>query len=88
MLCSFFLDRRVEEKENKLLHWINMNYSLALDWAMKHKKQVVTIAITTVLVSLALFPFLGSEFIPRLDEEALVAEAGVVGADRDSHAPF
>ncbi len=74
VLCSFFLDRRVEEKENKLLHWINMSYSLALDWAMNHKKKVVTIAITTVLVSLALFPFLGSEFIPRLDEEALAIE--------------
>ena len=80
-LCTFFLGRHVEEKENKLLNGIRNIYRPTLDLALAHPKRVVAIALGTVLTSFTLFPFLGSEFIPRLDEESIsiqtVRPAGV-----------
>ncbi len=70
-LCSFFLGRHVEEKENKIFHFFLHNYKQTLAWTLTHQKRVVTIALGSVLISFVLFPFLGSEFIPRLDEESL-----------------
>lgn len=70
-LCSFFLGRHVEEKENKVLNVIRRAYRPTLEWAMKYPKKVVTFAVVSVLISFSVFPFLGSEFIPRLDEESL-----------------
>lgn len=71
VLCSFFLGKHVEEKENKILNFVHRKYKPALAWAMAHPKKVVTRATVAVVLSFMLFPFLGSEFIPRLDEESL-----------------
>ncbi len=70
-LCSIFLGRHVVEKENKAFHYLLERYQQTLAWAMSHQRRVVMIALTCVLVSLLFFPLLGSEFIPRLDEESL-----------------
>ncbi|MGH7198272.1 MAG: efflux RND transporter permease subunit, partial [Candidatus Omnitrophota bacterium] len=70
-LCSFFLGRHVEEKENKIVSFLNRKYSGALRWTMAHSKKVVWVAVLSVVLSFIAFPFLGSEFIPRLDEESL-----------------
>ena len=71
VLCSFFLGRHVEEKENKIMKFLHGHYKPSLEWALRYPKKTVVIACTTVLVSFGLFPFLGSELIPRLDEESL-----------------
>lgn len=71
VLCSFFLGRHVEEKENKIMKFLHHHYKSSLEWALAYPKKTVGIAFMMVLVSFALFPFLGSEFIPRLDEESL-----------------
>ena len=39
-----------------------------LDWALERKKLVVGSAIVLLLASLSLFPFLGKEFMPQLQE--------------------
>ncbi len=71
VLCSFFLGRHVEEKENKILRFIHERYKPTLDWAIAHPKKVIFRVLVLVVISFSLFPFLGSEFIPRLDEESL-----------------
>ena len=70
-LCSFFLGKHVEEKENKIMAFLNSWYSSSLAWVMKHSKKIILLAAVSVVLSFILFPFLGSEFIPRLDEESL-----------------
>lgn len=71
VLCSFFLGRHVEEKENKIMSFIHKRYKPVLDWSTAHPKKVMVRVLILLVVSFALFPFLGSEFIPRLDEESL-----------------
>lgn len=71
VLCSFFLGRHVEEKENKLLNFIHRQYRPALAWAIAHPKKILIRSSFIVAASFILLPFLGSEFMPRLDEESL-----------------
>lgn len=70
-LCSFFLGRHVEEKENKIMRFFHSWYHPLLDWAISHPKKVMIRVLVLLVISFALFPLLGSEFIPRLDEESI-----------------
>ncbi len=74
VFCSLFLGRHVVEKENRILQFLQTRYKKALTWAMEHPKKVIVRSGIAVLISFTLFPFLGSEFIPRLDEESLAIE--------------
>ncbi|MDD5672050.1 MAG: CusA/CzcA family heavy metal efflux RND transporter, partial [Candidatus Omnitrophica bacterium] len=71
VLCSFFLGRHVEEKENKIMKFLHQRYAALLDRVMAHKRKTCLIAMGIVAVSVCLMPFLGSVFIPRLDEESI-----------------
>lgn len=74
VLCSFFLRGRVMEKESVLIHKIRQPYLILLKKALNHRKQTVGMAIVAFLLALASLPFLGSEFVPELDEGNLIVE--------------
>ncbi len=65
---SSLLLRAREKQESFLMATIRPVYQSALVHALKRKKLLVGTAILLFLASLALFPFLGSEFIPTLEE--------------------
>ena len=70
VLCSFFL-KAAEEKESFIIRWTKRIYLPVLKWAMQHNKVVVISAVVFLIVTLAIFPFLGKEFIPSMDEGTL-----------------
>ncbi|SEF33596.1 CusA/CzcA family heavy metal efflux RND transporter [Variovorax sp. NFACC27] len=57
-----------EERDTFLVRRAKRIYLPLLDWALERKKLVVGSAIVLLLASLALFPFLGKEFMPQLQE--------------------
>lgn len=57
-----------EEKDTFLVRWAKKAYLPLLDKALNSKKAVVGGAIALLIGSLALFPFLGKEFMPQLQE--------------------
>ncbi|SDD65761.1 efflux RND transporter permease subunit [Kordiimonas lacus] len=61
-----------EEKDTFLVAWIKKRYLPLLEWALGHKKAVVSGAVALLLGSLALFPFLGKEFMPQLQEGSIM----------------
>ena len=61
-----------EEKDTWLVRWAKKAYLPLLDWALDRKKVVVGAAVALLLGSLALFPFLGKEFMPTLQEDAIM----------------
>jgi len=61
-----------EEKDTWLVAKAKKIYLPSLDWALDHKKKVVTAAVVLLIGSLALFPFLGKEFMPQLQEGAIM----------------
>jgi heavy metal efflux system protein len=74
-LCAFFLKAEAE-RENPVLHRVSNRYEPALNWAMNRRVPVVLGATIFFVVCGAIFPRLGSEFIPRLDEGAMAIQAG------------
>jgi cobalt-zinc-cadmium resistance protein CzcA len=73
VLASFFL-RRVSEKEPFLFRSAKRIYVPMLGRSMRHKRVTVGVALGLFLLSLGIIPFLGAEFIPRLDEGAIAMQ--------------
>lgn len=68
LFCYWFMKGKVEEKENPVLKKITDLYSPTLRFAMENPVKTIVIAVATLGLSLVIVPFLGSEFIPSLDE--------------------
>ncbi|MCY7377186.1 MAG: CusA/CzcA family heavy metal efflux RND transporter [Pyrinomonadaceae bacterium] len=73
-MLALILRGNVSEKESFLIRWAKQIYKPALAFVMKFRAQVLAIAVALVLISGAIFPFLGGEFIPRLDEGDILIE--------------
>ena len=73
VLASLFL-KRVSEKEPFLFRLAKRLYVPVLGASMQHKKVTVGVAVGLFLASLGIAPFLGAEFIPRLDEGAIAMQ--------------
>jgi cobalt-zinc-cadmium resistance protein CzcA len=67
VLASLLL-RRVEEREAWLFGLAKRAYSRVLPRVMHHRRTTFACAVVLFSLSLATVPFLGAEFIPRLDE--------------------
>lgn len=67
--------QRRTEKESPIIIWAKKKYIPMLRKIL-HKKIIVTaVAASFVIISLIIFPFLGSEFIPQLDEGSIAIQA-------------
>ncbi|MRD47525.1 CusA/CzcA family heavy metal efflux RND transporter [Caenimonas koreensis DSM 17982] len=64
--------RPKEERDTFLVRHAKKLYLPLLDWALERKRLVVGSALALLVVSLALFPFLGKEFMPQLQEGAIM----------------
>ena len=73
VLCSYLL-KRGAERESPLLRWARRLYQPSLNWALGHRKAAVLGAVGLLAFSLLMVPFLGTEFIPRLDEGYLTPQ--------------
>lgn len=61
-----------EERDTFLVRWIKRGYLPLLAWSLAHKGRVVATAGILLVASLALFPFLGKEFMPQLQEGSIM----------------
>ncbi len=73
VLCSLMLTRGHEE-EPWIVRYAKRLYEPSLRWALGHGKLVLTGAVGLLLGSLMLFPLLGSEFIPILNEGSVAPQ--------------
>ena len=75
-MLTFILKGKVSEKESFLIRWAKRIYQPAFEFMLRYRSQGLAVAVGLVLISGAIFPFLGSEFIPRLDEGDLAIQIG------------
>lgn len=61
-----------EERDTWLVAWIKRGYLPLLLWSLANKKTVVMAAGALLVGSLALFPLLGKEFMPQLQEGSIM----------------
>jgi len=51
----------------RLLERLESGYRRALSWSLNNRGLVIAIAVTTIILGLAIYPFLGSEMMPIAD---------------------
>lgn len=73
VLCLLLLKGGSHE-DGRLLRWAKIAYLPALRWALGHRVMVLSIAASLLIGALSVFPFLGGEFIPILNEGALTPQ--------------
>lgn len=71
VLMSLFLKRGGEERESFVMRKAKAAYEPILNWALTNSRNVLAFAVVSVIGVSLLIPFLGSEFVPRLDEGAI-----------------
>ena len=70
-----FVTGRVEEKENRVMSWLNRRYAPLLDSTMQRGKLIIGGAVALVMLAGLGATRLGSEFIPNLDEGDIAMHA-------------
>lgn len=73
-MMTLILVGKVSEKESILIRWAKRLYLPSLAFVGRYRSQALAIAVALVFISGAIFPYLGSEFIPRLDEGDLAIQ--------------
>ncbi|MDX2059823.1 MAG: CusA/CzcA family heavy metal efflux RND transporter [Gemmatimonadales bacterium] len=68
LMISAFLKGKVQEKDVWLMRHARRIYQPALEWTLARSRPVLIGAALSVVAAVVTVPFLGSEFIPRLDE--------------------
>jgi cobalt-zinc-cadmium resistance protein CzcA len=59
------------EKDTWLVRWLRIPYERVLNWTMRNKVKSVAFVIVLFVVALCLFPFLGTAFIPEMQEATI-----------------
>ena len=59
-------------KESWIVRWLLALYRPLLVWMLASRRRAIGLAVLMLLVGAAIFPFLGSEFVPRLNEGDLL----------------
>lgn len=75
VLASFFLKSNGHEEETWIIRQVKKIYTPVLERTIRHPKITLLAAILVFSSSLILVPFMGAEFIPRLDEGAIAVQA-------------
>ncbi|TXI37585.1 MAG: efflux RND transporter permease subunit [Methylophilus methylotrophus] len=70
-LCSYVLKGGSGE-DTKLIQTIKKPYLSALNWVLKNEKKTITFSALLFIGTIALFPFLGTSFIPEMKEGSIV----------------
>lgn len=71
VLCSMLLNKNVREKENFIVRFFNRSITSAFTWCFRNKRKSLLGALVFMGLTFGSAKFLGSEFLPELNEGAL-----------------
>lgn len=71
VLSSILLNKNVKEKHNFFINFINNSVSKGFNWTFRHKRLSILISIGAFVLTIFSTKWLGSEFLPPLNEGAL-----------------
>jgi CzcA family heavy metal efflux pump len=74
VLCYVLLGKSKlieEEKDSRLVAWLKKHYSRILEWTLRHPAQIIATSASLLILSLAVIPLMGREFLPPFNEGAL-----------------
>ncbi len=68
VLCTFLLRGRIEEKDTWIVAKLHKLYMPTLRSVLQHSKATIIIAVVVMIAGFSLLPFIGTTFMPALDE--------------------
>jgi len=68
VLASKVISSHSEEKESVIMRFLHKVYGPAFDLAMRFPRAAVAFSLGPIVLCIALFPLLGREFMPKLEE--------------------
>src|SRR5665213_2079821 len=71
VLISLLLRKNIREKHNPVVHHLTGFMLKSFAFTTRHKRSSIIVSIIVIAVGLFSFKFLGSEFLPELDEGAI-----------------
>lgn len=74
-LSSVLLKKNVREKHNVVVNFFEKNIMAAFRWVYAHKKTSLITAVVVMILAFVSTKFLGTEFLPELNEGALWVES-------------
>ena len=75
VLISKFISPDFEEKENAVMRFLHRLYDPLFDLALNHPRAAGLFRLVPIVLCVALFPLLGREFMPKLEEGNLYVRA-------------
>lgn len=75
VLCHILLNKNVKEKNNPFVNFWNAIVERGFKWTFAHKKLTLFVSSIIILITFVSASFLGTEFLPQLNEGALWVEA-------------
>lgn len=72
VLCTLLFRGRIKEEKTWVVKKLNQTYFPILTTAIKHRKLTIGFALVMMLASFSLVPFIGTEFMPRLEEGSIL----------------
>lgn len=74
--------RRYDRTIGKFLNNLDNWYGRIIHWALKNKVKVIVTAVVIFIISMSLFRFIGTDFMPTTDQSRLTAEIEVQSGTR------
>jgi len=68
VLASYAVRGGIADGESWIVHWLLRLYRPALAYALKSGRVIFAVAAALLVAGAVTYPFLGSEFLPKLDE--------------------
>ncbi|MFH0888659.1 MAG: efflux RND transporter permease subunit, partial [Planctomycetota bacterium] len=82
MLASKILSAKSSFNKKGWFIYVEKWYASILDWALAHKAKVVVISVIIFILSIALIPFMGTEFFPEQDTGEITITAELPAGKR------
>ncbi len=74
VLASMFLkEKHLKDRRNPFTEYLTKKYQVLLEVSLKHKRAILIICLILTITAGVAYSFLGKEFVPPLDEGAIMA---------------
>lgn len=74
VLCSIFLkEKHLKDRKNPVIEFLTKKYHSILTKSLDHKKFIIAVFVILIIGAGISYNFLGKEFVPPLDEGAIMA---------------
>ncbi|WP_300671719.1 CusA/CzcA family heavy metal efflux RND transporter [Soonwooa sp.] len=77
VMCHLLLKKNIVEKRNPFVEFWNSLVQRALKWTFQNKKLTTIISLAILVTTLISFKFMGTEFLPQLNEGSLWVTANL-----------